>query len=819
MWQYILYIDAFENGVDISEDLANGVVARFGGTAATTDFLIKIPNIVISVIDEYGENPFNTASYYQLVKQSKRVYLDITYDGTLLFRGYASKDVLKTYTGDVNGSEAQLTDISFFHIFDILSQKIVNFKTSTLYEISRVVRYIIENAISSTRLYEMTDLTIYEGDPANSYAGAYVRGKFAYDKVYLPLVPMSSPEGYLQIGHELVRYGSRRVEVIVENDINVYYLQFMPYPGNDYRADLLDNSDRAQFGTLPEYYTIDKAGILKMRPYGEVQFDAELDLADIFENTSDSEQEQRFGTVICPGTNVYQESDLKDVVAFGTRGTTLYRLKTYDTTEIVSDNPTKIDAPVAPRRYSFTDAGDGNYNFLGYTTKIVAGQYISKLKNRRGFVKHSMQQNGERSPLIASQFALYNSAGKHIYDAVALQRYYGGTLDLPHRFGILPKDTAVSSVFYYYGKTSLLSLVVPNPCGAPDVQAQAANMIWKTSSSLIADMNFLTPVSESTGKGLVLVLMKNGTLSLYECVANDTGAWSVEAFLAAGTLLWTRTDLSVKALSQAQGVLSTNDLINHDIAIYKFSYIDTSNAVKMMAIYASPVYGYAIAQDYNNETLYTLSSGCDVFAGFLSAYYVVGVPYEEVEDQYSHFVRISSGVNYYVRKKLHVNELVSVDIKNKKAIDVLNNFRKLYLAFMYLRSDNTIVIRSLRKLFDSYVEGSETAFTTDDVDVLSREAFNVQEFTPGEDFLSNDYLSTTFDREKTRIFSDYSEVISFVLQRDIVLDYFSYISLDNAIGVVIGVEVQVDEQSALPIVKYTAIMRKTPDILAMFGAL
>jgi len=812
-WKFTIYFEDLSSGIDITEDVDMKAISSLGGSASTNDFIIKIPNIVLKLIDEYGENPGSFSSYYSRIKKANIVYLDIEYGSSLLFRGYASADVLKTFYDPVGKS--QVTEVSFFHIFDTLSRKIVNFKTSTISEMKKIVTYIIENAISSTQIYELSDLEIYPGDPLNSYSGGYIRGKYDYDKVYMPNVPESSPEGYLKIGQEIVKYGKRKVVVEVVDGINVYWLAFYPYPSQNYRSDDLTNSDRAQFGTLPEYYDADNGGILKTRPYSTLVFDSIIDIKNIFENTSDSEQEQRFDRVISEGSSVYLESELNNVKCYGTKGSTLFELLPYETTEIVDDPPVTIGSPtsgsIAKRTYA-----SGSYSFMGATKSLAYGRYYFKYISILGFIKSSRQQDGNQYPLIAVKYGFYGSNGKKYHDAVVVMDYnYPGSV---RRIGLITAGANVDAyVWYYIGKTSDLNTFLPNPVDATMIQANGGGMVYhNTSTSLIKSINILTPISESTGKGLMLVLMKSGSLDLYEVSANRTGSSSIEDVLSAGTLLWEKTGLNIAMLSVVNGVISGNDIINAEIGIYKVSYVDTSDDVHTISFYSDSSRNYALAQDYNNEVLYNFVNGCDLYAGMLSAYYVIGVDDESAEGHYSGDVGKDTLRNY-LRKKINVNDVISVKMVNKRAIDVLNDFRKLFLAFMFMDEDMNIVIRSISRLFEDYVVGVETVLTWDDVEDYQSEIFNVEMFTPGSEFLSTDYLSSTFDSEKTKIFRQYNEISTFTLQKDLILDYFDYVSIDGVVGVVIGVKIII--QSGEPIIEYTALMKKNPDATMLFSAL
>jgi len=807
--KYTIYFDNLITGYDISEDVEISAVSSLGGSASTNDFLIKIPNIVLTLIDEYGENPMSASYYYDAIKRARRVYLDIEYDATLLFRGYASLDVLRTYYDA--SAKLKKTDVSFYHIFDIMSRKVVNFKTSTITEMQKIVTYIIENAISSTQLYAMSDIVIYAGDPLNDYSGAYIKGKFDFDKVYLPFVPDSSPEGYLKIGQEIIKYGSRKVTIEIAEGVNVYWLSFYPYPDQNYRSDDLTDSDRAQFGTLPEYYDTDTAGILKTRPYTEETFTADIDIKNIFENTSDSEQEQRFTTVYSEGAGVYLESELKNIVCYGVRGATLYELKPFDTTEILPDPVIVYNNPLlATQKRTLT--GTGNFNFMGYVTNLVSGVYYLKLIRSKSFCMTARNYTGAEYPFIAGQYGLYGSDGKKKADAVAIYGYNDSAI--PHRIGVLPSGTSITNyVFSLFGTTTNVNYYVAEPFTPALNQMQGANIVYHdTTNSLIDRFNYLTPVSESTGKGLILVMMKTGVLKLYECTANNTRSTRIEDLLTAGVMLWEIATAEAVYLSHVNGVISANDLINTDIGIYKFAYIDSAGDVKTISFFSDAGRNYALAGLYNNETLYNLTTDCTGFAGMLSAYYSLGVP---VDVEHDHIQ--TTTIEYYLRKKIHVNDLIDITILNRRAIDVLNDYRKLFLAFMFIDRNNAIIIRSISRLFESYTTGDETTLTSKDIENITREAFDVENFTPGDDFLKTDYLAETFNREKTKIFRDYNEIITLILQKDTMLDYFDYISVDGAIGVVIGVKVTMSAGD--PVIEYTALMRKTPDITALFGAL
>ena len=151
-----------------------------------------------------------------------------------------------------------------------------------------------------------------------------------------------------------------------------------------------------------------------------------------------------------------------------------------------------------------------------------------------------------------------------------------------------------------------------------------------------------------------------------------------------------------------------------------------------------------------------------------------------------------------------------IDITDTTALEVLNVFRKLKLAIMWVDSSNVLQIKALSKIFADFDPETATELDTANIEWLEKEIYDYRNITIGDDsFIKTERVRIYYKLKIAELFSDYEEKFTIKYRTTDFLDILSPITfLDEGgarrYGVITGYNIT-NTENDIPAIEYSIL--------------
>jgi len=185
--------------------------------------------------------------------------------------------------------------------------------------------------------------------------------------------------------------------------------------------------------------------------------------------------------------------------------------------------------------------------------------------------------------------------------------------------------------------------------------------------------------------------------------------------------------------------------------------------------------------------------------------------YPEIEPEYAvgihSYFMLDDGLN--LRRVVKVPS-AEIDISDTTALDILNVYRKLKLAIMWVDSSNVLQIKALSKIFADFDPETATELETENIEWLEKEIYDYRNITIGDDsFIKTERVRVYYKLKIAELFSSYEEKFTIKYRTDTFLDILSPVTfLDEAgarrYGVVTGYNI-INSENDIPAIDYSIL--------------
>jgi hypothetical protein len=185
--------------------------------------------------------------------------------------------------------------------------------------------------------------------------------------------------------------------------------------------------------------------------------------------------------------------------------------------------------------------------------------------------------------------------------------------------------------------------------------------------------------------------------------------------------------------------------------------------------------------------------------------------YPEIEPEYA------VGIHSYfmLDDELNLRRVVKVpsaeiDISDTTALDILNVYRKLKLAIMWVDSSNVLQIKALSKIFADFDPETATELETENIEWLEKEIYDYRNITIGDDsFIKTERVRVYYKLKIAELFSSYEEKFTIKYRTDTFLDILSPVTfLDEGgsrrYGVITGYNIT-NTENDIPAIEYSIL--------------
>ena len=659
----------------------------------------------MKIRDEAFYNLIGERTYFDYFRNNTITYVDIYYGASKIYTGYVLKDSLTRRWAE--GS--YWTEFSIAHVMMLLDTKYVNFKTTELGAFSDLTRMVLA-VLPPTRLVYTVDTMRDDEDniiippytdsgagftlTVDQFAGEYVSGDLDID-----LIPET---GFLQLGRETMTYSG-------------FTTDDSPYNSKKIIIFTVDRTPPAYGST--EYWDLETFMILQLdTTYQELitEYNLTLDNTDLANSY--------YWTLSPYGYNYITQADYDEaggettipyVIGFRKRYFALSPSDMGYAMDITWFNNV-LEDDLALGYYSPAPLGRVKFD---YDVRPVYGNFFS-------YAGHT-----------AYNFAYYTGidvSTKKIW----LQKIYLPSLS----------DTTIVS-WSDSGSITIQPgyLVYTGDNGMPEVASTGffPYVRFYPGEDNVYDFQFLQ--KPDGGYQYILIVYKNGSnyeLRTYK-VDVDFGDDPTTSEFLAGSTLWEWCSagvlLSTKVIGTSKPVLLRN--------VAGLSTYDADTVACRTRTY----YLDEMTHEYQIEWATQEFSDNPVVQSYVTS--VEEIIPDRAVGILSYF---SINASNELRRVVRV-PTVEIDIEDETALDVLNVYRKLKLAIMYVDSDNVLRVVSLSSIFDEFDFSSATELLTENIEWMETEVYDYRNITIGDDsFIKTERVRTYYKLRLADLLSEYT---------------------------------------------------------------
>lgn len=775
--QFILHKNAISlnTAYDITNDMLAGVVRRIDGTMSTDDFELRIPDVSIRVNDQdntdlHAQTAYT--SYYTYLNTGNSFFLEIYIYGKSEFIGKIDKS--KIMQEIENGFT--YTEFNVPYLLYDLNNKIVNYVGTSIGDLEGLTRFLVDN--QSTQ-------QLYEGD-YYGISSTYIDVTFDRDIVEFEAIPST---GLLYIDTEIASYNNTSYQGLDVNEDMIVRFTF---------------DTRELYNTSKSYADLEKILVVTTYNYTDIITKVIADIqTDVYLSSAATQLTDESGSAIDWANDISIKIDVGNNLINGkcecvgskTTGAamlknyyyTLYDSQTIDSMNTKDDGIDRVDnAPNTSRqwarmiegtfaptgqaymRYNYNNVGDGYINFYDTvnditfltlsTTDLGTSDNLDVINFDYNIFCTSSQGYIDSTTTNPKNFMAYHYTGKdNIYDALLLDSYDNG-----FNYAVIEKDSVTGYIVMrlYRGLTEGTALV--------DLRT------WLNTGT----------VTDS----YILATTDNVTTSGYHMYHGFVHGWGYTYNTENGTI----KKITYHDNRDLIGEIIDGEIfeiaINMDSMTFDFSEVLTSYVYPQSY---TPYIGILAANGNVNKRK---------AVGYRNMYLVNVNP---TSDQ------------SYIYKARYLYDCISYSIKNKKMLDVVNDYRKYYYAILYLNRKQEIVIKNIETLFDNVA--NTYTLNTDYVKKVKKEKWNFADVSIIPDSADISYAVRTFyEAETLRIFQSGKDVWTIETSEYIDAFYFDYVEYSGRLGTVIGKEINFTDTNDMTFT-YTLIMESTISVFDSFA--
>jgi hypothetical protein len=769
--QFFLHRDTIniDAAFDVTRDMMAGVVRRIDGTMSTEDFEMRIPDVSVRINDQDNDDLFSQTafiSYYKYLNTNHSFFLEIAVYGKREFIG----KIEKYRIDQIIENGFTYCEFNVPYLLQDLNNKIVNYIGTSIGDLEGLARFLVDNQSTQQE---------YEGE-YYAISSAYIEVTFDRDDVEFDAIPST---GYLFIDTEIASYSATSDQGLDVNERMIVRFTF---------------DTRELFNTVLSYSTLDE--ILVVSPYAYTDIITNV-IADVKTDVVIS------GNSVTPSTC----SLVSDIAHMNNIGNSLVQPR-------INAIGKYTELPHVNKAIRF-DLEDFSTIEIEKDDDPETGTVVADSDWMRYLNYYNKEDNfNEVQYVVARDINLYFYDGPDTLGTITAAS-----------FGILNSTDAQNYALELICANSA-SYLIPEPAPIP----YTAYDVVYTHAGLDNIYDFI-PLSiyDAINGFQYAVIQKDSVtgyimMNLYKNLPETTALTDLATWLASGTL----SDSIV--LSQTDNITSSGYRMYHGFVhgwgytydtdagtIKKITYHDNRDiigetidgeifevAINMDSLtfdLSEEVYSYVYPQDYSPYL------GIRASDGLVNKRKAVG--YRNM-----YLVNVNTGTDEdKILKVRYLYDCIKYTIKNKKMLQVLNDYRKYYYAFMFLNRKNELVIRNIRALFDNVQ--NTTTLNTSFITKYKKMKWTYADVALIPDNSDISYAIRKFyENETLRIFGDAQNVWEVETSEYIDAFYFDYVSVGGAIGTVIGKEINFSNENDIKYM-YTLIMQPTASLFDAFSVL
>jgi len=773
-----------EDAIDITKDIMGNIIRGLKGTASNRNFEIEIPNIIIRMIDKNNAALFNETaydSYYEYFNTSQSHFIEIFIYGVSEFIGLVDKKMIKQ--DGKNGFN--FVEFTVPNLMYTLDSKIINYVGTSIGDLEGLTRFCLEipstQSVVSGELYSLTS--------------SECKISFSQDVFDKSIVPTS---GLILIDTEIASYSSFLFVEQLPNEKVLYSFTI---------------TERELFGTAKSSAELDSIKPIIVK---QLNFDSQIKgvIYDVEDGKTISNSSVSFGeifddefyakTVTDIAVTKYNRNNLlvsgAYAVGVGQKFSTypdriaVHKLKDSRTSEIVKNTST------------ITIEKGTKYDERPAIT-IIHGVDIDNVDDID--LQIAAQSAPEYDSVVSIASVYFDLGGSITNREISLSQ-----------LGITKTELDNSIIDYICNSDSGRFTGTPasNPSNTDIVFSILGN-------DGIYDFSVLSRKNDKLG-WLVATIESDDLdsvyMRLYGDMPSNSGFSSIKDWLDSGVFLsqvyigkcrHTTEDFFIHGFIRGSNYLYLQDGIEtlriayhtDSIGNIKFQTIDLKD---MAFTQISKQQEFLIDSDYSP---YIRKSKSTVTGKTLQA---IRRRSAGVRSQVTCEVGKIDGVSILensIKKTRYLYDCIEYDVKDKKLLDVISDFRKYYFAIVFLDRNQNLVFKNLKALF---ISGNYTVKETIQKKDIIEYKTETWDFSTAKPPVSSKSaaIQIFYENEALRLFQFGVKSVTVKTKKRFDLTYFDYFyALDRDLFC-LGVDVDIDSNGVIEYT-YTGIAKDITDLL------